>query len=111
MQEWHIYMAELGTNVGHEQTKKRPCIVIKSINSSMNMYIEIPLTSNQDALRFPYTLNIDKTNPNGLINNSVALIFQIRSISGVRLEMKPIGILSKEVTEKIKEVIRLMLNL
>jgi len=75
------------------------------------MSIVIPLTSTLDALRFPFTAAIEKTNSNGLRNDSVALIFQIRSISNRRLTSEAIGMLTEEKIEKIKEVIRQTLNL
>jgi mRNA-degrading endonuclease toxin of MazEF toxin-antitoxin module len=110
MQEWYIYNAKLGEGEGHEQSYERPCILIKALDE-MNMSIVIPLTSTPEAIRFPFTATIERTNTNMLRNDSVALVFQIRSISNQRLTSQPIGRLSEEKINKIKEIIKQTLNL
>jgi len=109
MREWYIYNANLGLGIGHEQEEERPCIIVK-VFENINMCLEIPLTSNHDASKFPYTLTIKNNTSNKLLSDSVALLFHIRSISSKRLNT-PIGRLSEAKVEKIKEVFRLMLDL
>jgi len=110
MQEWYIYNADLGKREGHEQSYERPCILIRALNE-IDMSIVIPLTSTLDAIRFPFTTSIGRTDVDMLRNDSVALIFQIRAISNKRLNPKPIGKLPEEKIRKIKEIIKQTLNL
>lgn len=109
MEEWHIYNARLGTGVGHEQQNERPCIVVKDLGSGIGLCIVIPLTSNIDALRFPYAVSIGKGEAN-LAFESIAMLFHIRSVSFERLGME-IGELPMGKVAKIKGVLKLMLEL
>jgi mRNA-degrading endonuclease toxin of MazEF toxin-antitoxin module len=63
----------------------------------------VPLTSNQDALRFPYSHKVASTSGNGLSEDSVALFFQMRSLtmSAGRFLVK-IGTIEQEHFSSIK---------
>lgn len=80
-----IYLADLGDNIGSEQSGIRPVMVIQSefLNSASSMIIVIPITSKSEEkrVRTHYYLNpID-----GLFCSSILLIEQIRSIDKMRL--------------------------
>jgi len=66
--------------VGHEQSKDRPCIVIVN-NTHISMTTIIPLTSKLKMENYPDTCLIKRDRENKLKNDSVALIFHIRSLS------------------------------
>ena len=78
---WEINL-QMGSQsiIGHEQGASRPCVVMKVL-PTIQMAIIIPLTSKLRVLRFPYTLEIQPTFQNGLTSTSIAMIFQIRSVS------------------------------
>ena len=75
--KWDLRIIKLPSSKGHEQEGLRPCIVLKEF--AMGSII-IPMTSNLDALRFPYAIEIEKSKMNGLLVNSIAMIFQIRYV-------------------------------
>ncbi|MGA2387202.1 MAG: type II toxin-antitoxin system PemK/MazF family toxin [Candidatus Bathyarchaeia archaeon] len=75
-----IWMVSLTETVGSEQMGQRPAIVI-SVHNQSNTCMVVPLTKNSAASRFPYSFTIACSMVNGLSVDSVALIFQMRSLS------------------------------
>ena len=104
-----IWRVSLKETQGHEIRGNRPAIVI-AIHVETELAMVIPLTSNQDAMRFPYTLEIKKTRDNGLYVDSIALVFQLRSLSVQRF-IKKLGHIDKTTMKRIKSLIRDYLNL
>jgi len=72
---------------GHEQRGERPCLIIKEFQTG-DMVLIIPFTGELGAQRFPYTTKIEKNNLNGLDTDSIALVFQMKSISKSRFRYK-----------------------
>ena len=70
----------------------------------------VPFTSNLQALRFTHTINVHPTDGNGLIQESVALVFQLRAIDQKRLKKK-IGSLEQKSLNKIDTMIKDILKL
>jgi len=56
MKKGDVCIIDLVAGVGHEQYSQRPAILISDTKTSI--VVVIPLTSNLEALRFPYTLAI-----------------------------------------------------
>lgn len=75
-----IWKVAIADTEGHEQKGDRPAVII-AVHNQANVSMVVPLTKNQDASRFPYTHSIKRTPANGLPINSVALIFQMRSLT------------------------------
>lgn len=73
------------------------------------MCLVIPLTSNPERLRFPYTAQISKTSTTNLKEDSVALVFQLRAIANGRITGSEIGSLDDLQIGKIKTIIKDML--
>src|SRR3989338_6987668 len=86
MKKGEIWLVEIPETNGHEQTGKRPVIILADTES--NIAIIIPFTSNIQALRFPHTIEVKPSKEDGLTAESVALIFQIRAIDKKRLKSK-----------------------
>jgi len=81
---WEVELSYPGEGVGHEEKFKHPCIIVK-FNKFVDMATIIPLTSNIQALKeFPYTHIINPNNKNGLTKQSIAMVYQIRSLSKQR---------------------------
>jgi mRNA-degrading endonuclease toxin of MazEF toxin-antitoxin module len=80
MQPREIWRVTLPDTEGYEQAGDRPAIVI-SIHPQANVTMVVPLTKNQDCLRFPYSLQVKKSNTNGLLLDSVALVYQMRCLT------------------------------
>lgn len=97
MKRGAIWMVDLPEGQGHEQKGQRPAIVIGSANGLVAV---IPLTSNLDKAVFSHIEVIEQTKENGLSTDSIALVFQIKSIDKNRL-MRRIGDASKEDMKKI----------
>ena len=108
MKKGDICIINLAVEVGHEQYGQRPAIVIS--DTGIGILIVVPLTSNLEALRFPYTLAILPNKQNNLKQKSVALIFHIRAIDKSRVA-KIIGKVNKQIEEKINFILKEMLRL
>ncbi len=75
-----IWMVSLTETIGNEQRGQRPAVIM-AVHPQGNVSMVVPLTSNQDASRFPYSHKVACTPSNGLTEDSVALIFQMRSLT------------------------------
>lgn len=91
---------------GHEQGKKRPCVVVKAF-SPLQLAIVIPCTSQQFV---NYTVVKLRQGSGGLNSESYALCHQIRTVSFQRIK-KVIGRLHEIDMEKIKAVLADTLDL
>ncbi|HSQ48568.1 MAG TPA: type II toxin-antitoxin system PemK/MazF family toxin [Candidatus Deferrimicrobiaceae bacterium] len=80
IQPGEIWKVKLSDTEGHEQIGDRPAIVI-ALHSQAIVAMVVPLTKNQDCLRFPYSYQVKMSNVNGLKVNSVALIYQMRCLT------------------------------
>ena len=94
---WVVHIPALG---GHEQSGTRPAVIIARV--AKTVVTVIPCTSNETALRFPYTHEIKPTKKNGLTKNSIALVFHIRALDVSFLERK-IGTLDKKTFTEIRD--------
>ena len=108
MNKGEIWLVELSFPVGHEQTGTRPAIIMADLEA--NICIVVPLTSNIQALRFPHTVEIKKSDKNGLEEDSVALVFQLRAIDKSRLKKK-VGYLENTSLTKIDGMIKKILGI
>ena len=108
-----IWIVELSATtdktVGHETQKTRPCLAIAT-SSVANMTTVIPLQSNLDANKLPYTHLIKKNQKNKLKYDSVAVIFQMRSLDLKRFR-NFIGMTDDKDLIKIKTILKDFLNL
>ena len=93
-----ICWVELPPADGHEQTGRRPVVIVQDEEYAghLPVVLVIPLTTARASLRFPGTLLIQPTPQNGLREPSVALVFQMRAIDRGRLR-EQMGTLSTEV--------------
>jgi len=102
---WWIQLSISSTDfIGHEQANKRPCITIVN-NPHIEMTTIIPLTSKLKTNNLPDTYFLKKTFQNGLKDDSIALIFQIRSLSYGRYQNKA-GVISIKDLGNLKNLMR-----
>ena len=106
---WVDLSSDLNDTIGHETQKTRPCLVIANCKDTKFLII-IPFQSNLDANRLPHTLTVKKHQNNGLKNDSVATIFQMRSIDYIRIRHYCGTIINKDLI-KIKNIIKDLLSL
>lgn len=104
-----IWIVELRDIVGHEQSGRRPAIIL-AVSNNVKLAIIIPFTSQNDAGRLPYTWYIKKSKKNGLTHDSIAMIFQTRSLSFARFQNK-IGTLESDLFKSIKLLLKKYLDL
>ena len=81
MKKGEIWSVDLSGGQGHEQSGRRPAIVVASANG---LVLIIPLTTSHERATLPYTEVIEPTGGNGLSEVSIALIFQLKSIDKTR---------------------------
>ncbi|MEK6800329.1 MAG: type II toxin-antitoxin system PemK/MazF family toxin [Nanoarchaeota archaeon] len=108
MNKGELWLIDLPPKKGSEQKGTRPCIILA--NTGTNLITVIPLTSNLQALRFPYVLEIKSSEKNKLDNDSIALMFQIQSVDKRRI-VKQIGTLEKSDIFEVDKSLRHMLKL
>lgn len=106
---WVDLSSDINDTVGHETQKTRPCLVIANCDDTKFLII-IPFQSNLDANRLPHTFTVKKHQKNGLKNDSVATIFQMRSIDYIRIRNYS-GTIRNEELIKIKNIIKDLLSL
>ncbi|MDO8553324.1 MAG: type II toxin-antitoxin system PemK/MazF family toxin [Candidatus Micrarchaeota archaeon] len=104
MKKGEIWLFEFPSSNGHEQAGDRPAIVI-SASSTANTVVIIPFTTNLQSLRFPSTLAVNQSKENGLIEESVALVFQIRAIDKKRM-IKQVGSLESKYLKEIESMMK-----
>lgn len=107
MKKWEIWIISLPFGNGREQRGVRPCIILA--DTGIGMILVIPLTSSFAALRFPHTVEINKSEKNGLEKDSIALVFQIQSIDANRFINK-IGELEESYCIKITDNLNKILS-
>ena len=105
-----VLIVDLTTvSAGHEQSGVRPAIAISG-GELPGVVIVIPLTGTIEALRFPNTLAILPSKECGLENQSVALMFHVRSVDKRRV-MHIIGKIDTATRKKIDVALKKMLQL
>ena|SRR3989344_6176648 len=107
MKKGDIYLIDLISSFSHEQYGFRPAIIMSQ--AVAGMIIVVPLTTNLEALRFPYTLSFLPNSMNNLTQNSIALVFQLKSIDKKRIKKK-IGRLSNQDLTKLEKTVKDLFN-
>lgn len=109
LQKGDVLIVDLAVSVGHEQRGVRPAIAV-SAGRLPGVVVVVPLTTNKEALRFPHTLALSPESKNGLTEDSVALVFQVRALDKGRV-MKIIGKLDAQTRAKIDAALKKVLRL
>lgn len=104
-----VLLINLPVSDGREQNGRRPAVAVQTDVSGEPMLMVAPVTSNLNASRFKFSVQIEPSNENGLSQTSVVMIFQMRSIDKSRI-IKTIGKLSDEDLAKIDAEIWQMLK-
>ncbi len=107
MKKGEIWVIEFPSKGQREQKGIRPGLVI--VDTKTDLILTIPLTSNLQALRFPNTIEIKKSEDNKLEKDSVALLFHLQSLDKRRF-IKKIGEVEKEYIEKVDIALKRLLR-
>ena len=103
-----VWLVDLPEGVGHEQKGRRPAVVLHVKANAV--VVIIPLTSEFRNERFGHTHCIQPSKENGLSEESIALVFQIRALDPQRFIQK-IGRLDKKDLDAVDELLVDMLRL
>jgi mRNA interferase MazF len=105
-----VWLANLNPTQGSEQSGIRPIVIFQNdiVSQFSTTIITIPLTTNQRRALIPICVPI-KQGEGGLIQDSVALCFQMRVLDKSRL-IRKLGQLSHEIITQLEEVVLLTLG-
>src|SRR5258708_3169757 len=109
-----IWLADLGTARGHEQSGPRPVLVVSddAFKAGLaGLVIALPLTSTvTKSKNIPAHIRVDPPE-GGLKTPSVILCDQLRTISKDRLGKAPWGIVSAATVAEVEKALRVLLGL
>ena len=109
-----IWLADLGSGRGHEQSGQRPVLVVSedAFNAGLaGLVMVVPLTSRVKKSRnIPAHIPIDPPE-GGLKAPSILLCDQLRSISKDRLGTAPWGTVSAATLAQVETALRVLLGL
>jgi mRNA interferase MazF len=109
-----IWLADLGTGRGHEQTGHRPVLVVSedTFNAGpAGLVIVLPLTSKvAKSKNIPAHVRVDPPE-GGLKTPSLILCDQLRTVSKDRLGKAPWGMLTAATLAKVDTAVRVLLGL
>jgi mRNA interferase MazF len=111
--QWNIYWADLNPSQGSEQAGKRPVLVIseEAVNQAIPVITVLCLTTLKPGRAIYPTEHLINPEESGLREPSVIMAHQIRAIAKERLAEKYGTINSAETRERIRNIIRLYLDL
>ena len=109
--QFEIWLADLNPSFGTEAGKTRPVLIVQSniLNKVHPSSIICPVTTTIKKGVSILRVNLDK-GAAGLKKESAIMIDQIRAIDNKRL-LKKIGDLPKSHTEKVKENLKIILEM
>jgi mRNA interferase MazF len=109
-----VWLADLGTGRGHEQSGQRPVLVVSddAFNQGRaGLVMTVPLTSKvSKSKNIPAHIPVDPPE-GGLKTPSVILCDQLRTISKDRLGKAPWGSVSAATLTEVEKALRLLLGL
>jgi len=111
--QWSIFWADLSPSQGSEQAGKRPVLVIseEAVNQAIPVITVLCLTTLKPGRTIYPTEQLINPEESGLREPSIIMAHQVRAISKERLAEKCGTINSTETKEKIRNIIRLYLDL
>lgn len=95
---------------GREQSGVRPALAVQAddVGTGLPTLMIIPSTTQLAALRFPLTLEVKPSQMNGLSQQSVLLVFQLRAIDRKRV-IRKLGRLETTYIQAIDQLMRQLL--
>jgi mRNA interferase MazF len=108
-----IWPADLGTGRGHEQSGRRPALVVSDVafnHGLAGLVMVVPLTSKVKSRNIPAHIPIGPPE-GGLKTPSVILCDQLRTISKDRLDTAPWGNVSAATLAEVEKALGVLLGL
>ena len=103
MKQNEVWLINLDPTVGSEIRKTRPAIIVNDDSlGKLPLKIIVPITDWKDRYEIaPWMIKIKSNSTNGLIKDSSADCFQVRSVSKDRF-VKRLGELSESLMDEIR---------
>jgi mRNA interferase MazF len=106
-----VWLAELGTTRGREQSGERPVLVVSAdpINQSpADIVVAVPFTTRRRGI----PTHVEVRPPDGGLRDvSYAICEQVRSLAAERLGARPFGSVPVAVMRAVEDRLRLLLSL
>jgi len=101
--QYHIYLINLDSTIGHEIKKTRPCLIVSpdEMNENIKTVIIAPMTTKSH--KYPTRIPLAFQNKKGWI-----VLDQIRTIDNQRI-IKKLGKITEKTIIEIKNVLKEML--
>lgn len=109
-QRGEVWRTNLDPTLGHEQSGKRPCLVVsdnKLNHSRAELVVVVPITTREK--RIPSHVKVPAGEA-GLSEDSYIKCEEVRCISTQRLD-RPLGKITPETMQRVEEWIRVILGL
>jgi mRNA interferase MazF len=71
-----VLLASLPVSDGREQSGRRPAVAVQTDIVGEPMLMVAPITSNLNALRFAFSVQIEPSAENGLTQTSIVMVFK-----------------------------------
>lgn len=106
-----VWFVDLDPTIGHEQSKKRPCLVLS--NNAFNqgcsgLVFIVPITSKNKNNPFHIKINPPE---GGLVTPSYIMVDQTKSLSIQRFASQKTGVVSKTTMSAVQYVLTIILEL
>jgi len=112
MKQGEIWLINLDPTIGAEIKKTRPTIIV-SDNSlgKLPLKVIVPITDWKEKYNLaPWMVKIEPNSKNGLLKDSSADCFQVRSVSQERF-IRKLGLISDLILEEIKSGLSKVLSI
>lgn len=111
--QWGIFRADLDPVRGSEQAGSRPVLVISSeeVNLSLPVVTIVSLTSLKPGRKVYSIETLLSKDKSGLPKDSIVMAHQIRAIAKERLGEKYGELADDEIKERIRDAVRVYLDL
>ena len=112
MKRGEVWLVNLDPAVGAEIKKTRPAVIVSNnVLGRLPLKIIVPITGWDERFKDAnWHVKIPVSKTTGLVKDSSADTFQVRSVAKLRL-VKKLGVLSADEMEKIAEGLRIVLEL
>ena len=109
--KWDLAWAGLDPSVGHEQSGRRPVLVLSNdvISRAIGLVAIVPLTTWKKGRRIYPTEVLLPVEASSLPSPSLALCHQLRTVSGRRLSPSKRRLEDKEVRAAVDRAVRVWL--
>ena len=112
MQRGEIWLINLSPTLGAEMQKIRPAVIVNDDEIGiLPLKVIVPVTDWKDRYaQAPWMVRVEPTPANGLIKNSAADAFQVRSLSQERF-VRRLGSLHPNLMAQLGNALRVVLKL